>query len=583
MPPVRLLLLCCALCASAPALAGIDVRIRGLGSDESDNAYAQIGILNYAKGVDAAKGQYDPAEVERWYEQGPDEIRKALQPFGWYNPTIKSELKGQAPDWTVTYTVDAGPQTDIGKIDIQLAGEGKDYAPLKKILAKPHLIVGQRLKHPDYEDLKDRLIKAATGGGYLDANFTRRELRVDVEHNTAEVLLTLDTGPRWYFGGVTIQQDGRLKDSLLRRYLKIEPGQPFDASKVLATQFALTDLDYFKSVECEPQKSKAGPDRRIPIVIHTSSKAPRAYKLGGGYGTDTGPRALAGVEFRRLNDDGHKLRLTVQPSQNISSATAEYRIPVGTVPGDAVSFLSQGLKQNFEGIHENLWSLGTALTLQEGDWQKRFYLTYIKDQYNLESESGLSSRLLMPGVTFSRTEVNNPIQPRRGWFVSIDVHGGTSAVLSDTNFISTLVKLRAIVPLAPSVRLLARLSEGVIFVSGFDNLPPSQRFFAGGDDSVRGYAYNSLGPIDAYGNLVGGRYLTTASLETDWDVYKNYGLALFADAGGADNVPDVNVHYGAGFGFRYRLPFGAVAVDLAHPFDRGAELVRLHLGVRVGI
>ena len=100
---------------------------------------------------------------------------------------------------------------------------------------------------------------------------------------------------------------------------------------------------------------------------------------------------------------------------------------------------------------------------------------------------------------------------------------------------------------------------------------------------MRGYAYQSLGPKDAHGNLVGGKYLTTGSLELDWDVYKSYGLAVFGDAGGADDVPNVRLHYGAGLGLRYRAPFGAIAVDLAHPFDRGAEAVRLHLGVRVGL
>jgi translocation and assembly module TamA len=587
MPRVRprtsLVLFCCALGLSAPALAGIDVRIDGLGSDEEDNAYAQIRILDYAKQVDAAKGQYDPSEVQRLFKQGEDDIRKALQPFGWYNPVIKSELKGEAPDWTATYTVDAGPETDIARIDIQLTGEGKDYAPLQRVVSRPHLKQGGRLKHQDYENLKDRLMKAAAAGGYLDANFTRRELRVDVQSNSAEVLLTLDTGPRWYFGDVTIDQDGRLKDSLLRRYVKIVPGQPFDSGKLLDTQFALTDLDYFKLVEVEPQKGKAGPDRRIPIVIHTSSKPPRAYKFGAGYGTDTGPRALAGVEFRRLNQDGHKLRLTLQPSENISAAIAEYRIPVGHTPGDAISFTSQGLKQNFQGVHENLWSLGTAYNTQDGAWQKRYYLTYTSDSYNLQNEPGQTSKLLTPGVQFSRTQVNNPILPRRGYFAFLDVHGGTTVLLSDTDFIEGLLKLRGVVPLARSVRLLGRIEEGAVFVDGFDHLPPSQRFFAGGDESVRGYSYHSLAPRDARGNLVGGRYLTTASLEMDWDVYKSYGLAVFGDTGGADDVPEVKLHYGAGIGFRYRLPFGAVAIDLAHPFDPGAEPVRLHLGVRVGL
>lgn len=587
MLQVRLFLLCCALLASAPALAGIDVRVRGLGSDEEDNAFAQLRILDYAKGIDASKApdklQYDPEEVERLAKQGEEDIRKALQPFGWYNPVISSKLEGQSPDWTVTYQVNAGPETDIAKIDIQITGEGKDFAPLLKIVGRPRLATGQRLKHEDYEALKVRLMQAANAGGYLDATFSRRELRVDVDNNSAEVLLTVDTGPRWFFGEVTIRQDGKLKDSMLRRYIKIVPGEPFDSAKVLKTQFALTDLDYFKLVEMEPQKSKAGADRRIPIVIHTTPKQPQAYKLGVGYGTDTGPRALAGVEFRRLNEDGHKLRLTVQPSQNISTAIAEYRIPVGHTPGDSVSFIGQGLKQNFEGINENLWSVGTAYNQQDGDWQKRYYLTYTSDEYNLPNEDGQTSKLLTPGIQLSRTQVNDPIFAKRGWFVFLDLHGGARTALSDTDFLEGLLKLRGVYPLGPTVRLLGRVEEGAVLVSGFDHLPPSQRFFAGGDESVRGYAYHSLAPLDASGNLVGGRYLTTGSLEMDWDVYKSYGLAVFGDAGGADDAPNVRLHYGAGIGFRYRLPFGAVAIDLAHPFDPGDEAVRLHLGVRVGL
>lgn len=583
----RLLLIFCALCVSAPALAGIDVRVRGLGSDEEDNAYAQIRILDYAKGIDAGKGpdkpQYDPSEVQRLAKQGEDDIRKALQPFGWYNPVITSKLEGDSPDWTVTYQVNAGPETDITKIEILIDGEGKDFAPLQRIVSRPRLKTGTRLMHADYEALKARLMQAANTGGFLDATFSRRELRVDVDNNTAEVLLTLDTGPRWYFGEVTIEQDGRLKDKLLRRYVKIVPGEPFDSAQVLNTQFALTDLDYFKLVEMEPQKAKAGADRRIPVLIHTTSKAPRVYKFGGGYGTDTGPRALAGVEFRRLNDDGHKLRLTLQPSQNISTAIAEYRIPFGHTPGDAISFTAQGLKQDFQGVHENLWSLGTAYNEQDGAWQKRYYLIYANDQYNLQDETGNTSKLLTPGVSYSRTQVNDPIFPRRGWFAFFDVHGGSSKLLSDTDFVEGLVRLRGVYPVAPKLRLLGRIEEGALFVSGFDNLPPSQRFFAGGDESVRGYSYHSLAPHDALGNLIGGRYLTTGSLELDWDVFKSYGLAVFGDAGGADDVPQVKLHFGAGIGFRYRLPFGAVAIDLAHPFDPGDEAVRLHIGVRVGL
>jgi translocation and assembly module TamA len=186
-------------------------------------------------------------------------------------------------------------------------------------------------------------------------------------------------------------------------------------------------------------------------------------------------------------------------------------------------------------------------------------------------------------VSFSRTELDDAIFPRRGWYIYIDVHGGAHAALSDTNFLETLVKLRGVLPLAPNLRLYGRVDEGATIAGDFEHLPPSQRFFAGGAESVRGYAYQSLAPVDSYGNIAGGKFLTAGSLEADLDISRHYGLALFGDAGGSDDVPEVTFHYGAGIGFRYRAPFGAVAIDLAHPFDPGTQAVRLYLGVRMGL
>ena len=580
---VRCFILGLSLLASAPALAGIDVKVRGLGSDEEDNVYAQIGILDYARRVDSDKVEYDPAEVQRRFKQGEQDIRNALQPFGWYNAEIKSELRGAKPDWTAIYTVDAGPETDVTKLEILVDGPGKDDSSILKVRDHPRIKLGERLKHQSYEDLKTRLMEAANTSGYLDAQFTRHQLRVDGGINQAEIALTLDTGPRWYFGDISIDQDGRLSDAFLRHYLKIAAGEPFDSSKVLATQFAFGDLDYFQSVEIETPKDKAGEDRRIPVVIHTKPKKPQVYRLGVGSGTDTGPRGLLGVEFRRLNEQGHKLRIDLRPSQHISTAIAEYKIPTGHQPGDNYTFPVQFLRQDFQGIDERLYSVGVAYNRQLGAWQRRYYLTYANDDYTLPDEPAATSTLLTPGFSLSRTEVNDPIYPRRGWYAFLDVHAASTEVLSDTSFIETLIRLRGVLPLVRGVRLLARVEAGAAFVHAFATLPPSQRFFAGGDDSVRGYSYKSLGPQDANGHVIGGKYLSTGSIELNWDVYRNYGLAVFGDAGGADDVPNVHLHYGVGLGLRYRAPFGAIAVDLAHPLDPGAQVVRLHLGVRVGL
>ncbi len=571
------------LSISMPALAGIDVRVRGLGSDEETNAYKQLAILDYAIRTDQEKSEYDTAEVERLFKQGEQDIKTALQPFGWYNVTVKSDLHGAKPNWTVTYTVDAGAETDLAKIDVLVEGEGKDDPDIDRTRRRPQVHVGDRLKHQDYEELKARLQDTAYGEGYLDATFTRHELRVDPAANRAEILITLQTGPRYYFGEITLDQDGRLDDDFLRRYQTAQPGAPFSSDRLLTTQFNYTDLDYFKSVEVEAQKEKAGPDRHIPVIIHLPYKKPYLFRFGAGYGTDTGPRALAGVEFRRLNGLGHKLRIDLRPSQHISTGIAEYKIPYGNHPGDTISFPVQGLKQDFQGVDEKLYSFGVSYNRQINAWQRRYYLTYTHDNYTLVDEDPATSILLTPGIQLSRTEANDPIRPSHGWYVFGDIHGASTEVLSDTSFIELLLRVRTLNRLAKGVYLLLRGEEGAAFVHSFATLPPSQRFFAGGDESVRGYAYHSLGPRDAKGHVIGGKYLTTASAELDFDVYKNYGLAVFGDMGGADDVPNVLLHYGVGIGLRYRAPFGAIAIDLAHPLDHDAQVLRLHLGVHIGI
>lgn len=584
MPRRRLLVLCTLLCASLPARAGIDVRVEGLGSDERDNAYAQLSILEYAKRVDADKGRYDVADVQRLFKQGEAEIKAALQPFGWYQVTVRSELSGEAPDWVATYMVDAGPETDVARVDIRVSGEGLDYAPLRRIVERPRpLKIGERLKHEDYEALKTRLIETAYAGGLLDATLVKHELRIDVPNHRAEVELEVDAGRRYRFGEVTIEQDGTLHEPLLRRYVTFQPGDYYEPAKVLSTQFAFGDLDYFQTVDVDTRRDEADAEGRVPIVIRTEEKAPRVYKYGLGYGTDTGPRASIGAEFRHINDGGHKLRLDLRVSPVISTAIAEYRIPFGTVPSDTISLTTQVLTQNFSDVNERLYRIGASYNRQGKAWQRRLYIDYSFDNYSIKQSPNHTSKLLVPGISFNRTEADDPIFPKQGWYAFIDTHGGSSYALSDTNFVQGLVKLRSTLRIAHRFYLLSRIDQGATFVGKVDNLPPSQRFFAGGDESVRGYSYQSLGPRDANGRVIGGRFLTTASSEVDWFFSGSYGVAVFADAGGADNDPLPHLSLGAGAGLRYRAPFGSFALDLAHPFERGYSPVRIHLGVRVGL
>lgn len=581
---LRIVALVWLLLSTSTALAAIKVYIHGVGQPEKQNIRDQLALLDYANAINDEPP--DQIRVENLFRAGLEDIHRALQPFGYYQPSVVSTLKHSGNNWIATYSIRTGPPTRVTSITLRLVGPGSHQPTLEADSRNLRpLVVGKQLNQMDYSAVKQRLLEEAVKLGFLDARYTQHELRVEPKRRSAQILWVLDTGPRFYFGPITIVQEHRhLQDKMIRRYVTFAPGQPFSPSKVLSTQFALGDLGYFKNIEVLPQRKKTTTEHRIPILIRLAYAKPRIYHFGIGYGTDTGLRALVGVKWRRLNSRGHTLRLDLRPSQNISTAIADYKIPIGSVPGQHLNVVAQGLQQNFQGINERLYSLTVARVQLSGVWHKRFYLGYTNDRYTIDGEGRNYSTLLIPGVSFSRTSITDPVHPRYGWFVFLDLHGATKTdQISNANFLSMHIKARAIFTVARRLRLLLRAEEGALVTSNFNRLPPSQRFFAGGQDSVRGYAYNSLAPKDSAGNVIGGRYLTTGGLELDWDLWRPYGVAAFVDAGGADNVPNVRLHFGAGLGFRYIAPFGTISIDLAHPFDRNTPFVRLYVGLGVGL
>ena len=121
------------------------------------------------------------------------------------------------------------------------------------MLANSPLRTGARLSHLDYDRLKGELLRAAAANGYLDAVFTRGDLQVDPATREARAFVTLETGERYRFGPTTIDQDF-LRPGLVKRYLRYEEGDWFDAGALLRTQFALDDSQYFAVVEVLPEE-----------------------------------------------------------------------------------------------------------------------------------------------------------------------------------------------------------------------------------------------------------------------------------------------------------------------------------------
>lgn len=569
-------LLSAALLLPAAAQANIEVEVSGVSGAMKANAEAYLSIRDAANQKDL-----DQATVDRLQRQAGPELREALRPFGYYNPFIDARLEGAAPKWKAQYIIHPGPRTVWKRVDIQISGEGA--ADFEKELARMHhrLQEGEGILHSDYDEAKAILSSAAYARGYLDAQYVEAELRVTPADNSAEAVLHFDTGSRYRFGEFSIEQTGErpLEDAFLRRYVKIHAGAEYDPQKLLDTQFALSDLGYFQSVEMLPQREQAQ-DHQVPILIRTTPRKSQRYDFGIGYGTDTGVRGSVASDFRHLNDTGHSLHVETQVSHIKNTAAGEYRIPRGDKPGEMFTLNGVLGQQDYSAGLSRFYGFGAGLARTPGKWQRRYYLKYLHEDSTL-GEDVTTADMLMPGLTLNRAALDDAIYTRRGWSLFFDVHGAVKDAMSSVSFTQAHLIVKGAYPLWQRTRLLARYETGANLVDQFSRLPASQRFFAGGDQSVRGYDYQSIGPRDANGAVVGGNFLTTMSLELETRVYGNWGAASFYDAGGVENHVSPKLKQGIGVGLRYRAPIGSVQIDLAHPVEDNG--VRLHIGVRVGL
>lgn len=573
----RFLLLALAVALSGPpARADVAVSLEGLEGAARKNVELRLGLMAYAE----ADGE-DEAQIRRLHRQAEDDIRTALQAYGYYSPQVQGSLQQDDDDWQAHYRVDPGPPTLLREIRLEATGEGAGFPALQQALADTDLRRGERLRHERYEQTKSALARAAYENGYLDARFTEHTLRVDPQQRVADAALVLETGPRYYFGEVQVSQEG-LDPAFVARYVPIVPGAPFEPGKLLQAQFALSDLGYFSRVEIEPQRERAV-ERHIPVVIATTPRPPRRHSAGVGYGTDTGARVVLGTEFRRLTESGHKLRSDLLVSEIKNSIGADYRVPLGTQAGENLAFATTYTDEKIGDGESQRYDFAIALSRRPGDWQRQLYLKHQYEESFVPQTGTDSSKLLLPGVALSRGELDNPIHARLGWSVYLDLHGGHEAAVSDVSFLQGRAVLRGVIPLGERARLLGRAELGASLIDDFRELPASQRFFAGGDQSVRGYAYQSLGPRDAAGKVIGGEFLTTYSLEAEYRVWRNWGAAAFLDLGNADDDAVPHLHRGVGAGLRYRAPIGTLQLDLAHPLDGEEGGVRPHLGIRVGL
>ncbi|AOU98536.1 hypothetical protein BI364_11725 [Acidihalobacter yilgarnensis] len=537
-------------------------------------ANAQAHLTNIDLGCNAPRWQ-----AETTLTQAHRAVRTALEAMGYYQPTIASTLERVGACWQIHLDVKPGTPIQITAISLILAGSGKQDKGLQALIADSGLHIGQVLNQGDYTALKQRLEGYTHEHGYFDARFTEHRILVDPATHSAQIRLSLNTGSRYVFGQ-TMLDIHSLNPSLVKGFLAYHPGEPYNANAVIESQSALVASGYFDSVRLQTQ-SRERAHGEVPMRLSTTPA--RRYQLlaGAGYSTDTGPALRLDFRNHRVNRAGHRYALNLQLARIQSQATARYEIPLANPRTDWLTLETGYQYQNTLAAQTRTWKFGATRThLLADNWLRRISLEYLNENSTVAGTT-LSGHFLIPGIGYSRTLADAPIYPQRGWSIDARLRGAARSVISTESFVQARLDIHAIAPLFGG-RILTRAALGATAVDNVSSLPATLRFFAGGARSVRGYAYQSLGPTDAQGVIVGGRYLAVGSLEYDHHLTGQFYWATFYDVGNAFDTWPFTLRRGVGIGLRWHSPLGPIRLDLATPLNPLPGASRFVIQVSMG-
>ena len=526
------------------------------------------------------------AQVRRLYERAPDEVRAALRPYGYYDAQTTGDVQQTGDDWRVTLHVQPGKPVLVTTVDVTLDGDAEKIPAIRRARRAIEQMRDKPLNDGTYDDARDTLGAQLTAYGYLDARLTTHRVEVTRGTHSAAIHLAWKVGQRYRFGQVHFT-GSQFNDGFLDRYVPFKPGDYFTQDQLLQLQQALNGADYFSVVNVLPDVDQAK-DGSVDVNVQLAPAKRTIYTGGPFIGTDTGVGVRGSMERRWVNRRGHKWKNELVLAQKLKTLSTLYSIPM---PGDDQRSYNFGA--NFRDANtatsqsRTLELVGNETRLWHG-WTRTLGVHALSGTFTVGKKGGEpdntfgiergNSTEVFAEASLSRKQGDNPTFVRRGWSVNLAARSTAGTLLSDASFSQVLGDVKWIRSFAGRNRLIVRGSAATTWTDDFAALPPQLRFFAGGDRSVRGYGYQSIGPRNRYDRVIGGRNLLVGSTEVEHSFTRNWGMAAFVDAGNAFNGTDYRPKIGAGLGVRWLSPVGMIRVDLGTPIrNKDEHGVQLHI------
>jgi len=515
------------------------------------------------------------------------EIPELLAIEGYFSGKVV--LRSVSEEGVMELEVIPGPRTLVTEVSIEFRGdialpEAQRNEHVKQLRAAWPLQSGKPFRAIAWDEAKADLLARVARQDYAAARLVISSAKVDVVKASASLHVAVDSGPRFLFGELQVSGLKRYDELLVSRYVTFTRGQPYRRDLLMSFQTQLQNLRQFSSVivtldtesAITPEDTSQG-GVTVPVKVKIVEAQSRKISIGVGYSSNNGFRNEVGYESYNFLNRAWIFSSAVVVEQNRQTVSASIDTPPNPL-GYRLTWNASGERTQIQGLETLGNKLGVTRSRIRFEIETGIGLYWQQEQQIPEGGNRETAQALVPDWFWIRRKVDNPLFPMSGTLTQIRLGGASSSVLSDQTFVRSYLRQQVWIPLGERDVVSLRIEGGYTDASSIVGIPQDYLFRVGGTQTVRGFAYQSLGVH--YGDaVVGGRVMATGSAEyTHW--FGNWGVALFSDAGGAADVAsDLYMSLGYGIGARWRSPVGPLALDYAQ--GKGQPDSRMHFSIAV--
>lgn len=519
-------------------------------------------------------------EIRRLVAVTPSQISSLLATEGYFTPTVSSDLDQQSTPWITRFTVTLGPSTKIDSVDIQFAGDITEKHPqrISELRNAWELKVGELFQQGNWDKAKNALLKGLLNRDYPTATLTQSEARIDPSTNSAALTVVVDSGPAFTFGEMQIDGLKRYSRDMVEKLNPIKPGEAYSQEKLNELQARVQETGYFRSAFATIDANPEHPNN-VVIKLDLTENERKRLSLGIGFSTDSGPRAQVKWMDRHFLGRDWRLESELRGDRDTRVLGGDVYFP--TIRNDWRPSVGAHYEYtDSAGEINNKFRTGVRLSSPDKNDEKVWALGFLADRQRIGDDFANDREAFIASFTYTRRRVDNLITPSRGYYASLEINGGPAGIVNKENFIRVVGRGTWLSPTYKRFQAVLRGQVGQVFGAGSDTVPGDLLFRTGGDQTVRGYAYNTLG-VAQDGAIVGGTNTAVVSAELIYKVTPEWGAAVFTDAGNAANSWDgFRLKQGSGVGARWLSPIGSVNLDLAYGHE--TKETRLHFSVGYG-